>query len=159
MEATFYGNVSINQGGQRRESRRITLPFAMVTARALVVRRGDGAMLGMVHHPGAAFALPGGLIDDGESAEQAVLRELDEENVQLDGLRDGWQEKLYTDYFHGYKSLSLWYLMAVDEARFGANPETVETRWIAQGEDVWHPGMREKLLMALREYEPTLVQD
>lgn len=158
MEATFYGNDTINHPSKQQEARRVSLPFAMVTARALIVRRSDGAILGMVHHPGAALALPGGIIDDGESAEAAVLRELEEENVQLEGLANGWQSKLYVDYYHGYQSLSLWYLMAVDDARFGPNPETVETRWVPQDEEVWHPGMREKLLMALREYAPEMLR-
>jgi len=158
MEAIFYRNENTHPGAQPREPQRISLPFAMVTARALIVQRSDGAMLGMVHHPGAAYALPGGLIDDGESAEQAVLRELAEENVRLEGLRDGWQGKLFTDYYHGYRALNLWYVMAVEGAEFGMNPETVETRWVAQDEDVWHPGMRAKLLLALRDHALELLR-
>lgn len=158
MKATFFGNSFINPNGEEKHARNIELPFDMVTARAIIIRREDGAILAMVHHEGAKYALPGGLIDDGESAHEAVMRELEEENVQLSGIISGWEENIFTDYFAGYKALNLWFVIPVDEATFGPNPETLETRWIAQDEDFWHPGMREKILMAVGQYVPNLIK-
>ena len=158
MKATFYGNSFINQSGNDKEAHNINLPFAMVTARAIIIRQDDGAILAMVHHEGAKYALPGGLIDDGENAHEAVTRELEEENVQLSGIAAGWEENIYVDYFAGYKALSLWFVIPVEDATFGPNPETLETRWVQQSEEVWHPGMRAKIMMAVREYVPGMVR-
>lgn len=155
MQATFTPR---NSRGISKPERTITLPFAQVTARALIVRRRNGAILGMQHHKGARYALPGGHVEDGEATDAAVLRELEEENVTLHGVDPNWRERLAVDYFHGYRELALWYVMIVDDGVAAENDETIDSRWIAQDEDVWHPLMRERLLLILRNYAPEFVQ-
>ncbi len=154
MEASFS---PLNSRGESKPARTIKLPFTQVTARALIVRKRDGAILGMQHHKGARYALPGGHVEDGESAEEALLRELKEENVSLEGMQSNWQEQLAVDYFDGYRELALWYVIVVEDGIAADNNETIDNRWIAQDEDVWHPLMRERLLLVMRNYVPELV--
>lgn len=128
----------------------IKLPFRKTSARAIIVRRRDGAILGTLHHKGGKYALPGGAIDDGESAEEALLRELEEENITLIGSDDAWRERISVDYYAGYEELTVWYFFIVDDAAVGPCQETVETRWVNQHEDVWYPGMRERILLTVK---------
>ena len=127
------------------EEKEVYLPFHRVTARALIMRREDGAALGTQHREGARFALPGGSIEDGEAAHQAVLRELDEENIALCGNDDAWQTRIAVDFFAGYGELSVWYMFLVDEASIGSTYENVHTRWIQPDEDSWHPHLRDRI--------------
>ncbi len=75
-------------------SKTIRLPFRRTSTRAIIVRRKDGAILGTLHHKGGKYALPGGVIDNGESAEKALLRELEEENITLIGSDDAWHDRI-----------------------------------------------------------------
>jgi 8-oxo-dGTP pyrophosphatase MutT (NUDIX family) len=136
----------------------VELPFNRVSARAIIVRRSDGALIGVVHHQNALCALPGGVLDDGESAEQAVARELGEENITLLGDDGGWRERMAVDYYSGYRELALWYVFVVDDADIGPCDETLEARWVRQDEDVWYPLARERILLALQSFVPDLVK-
>jgi hypothetical protein len=136
----------------------VTLPFSRTSARAIIVRRSDGEIVGALHSPGGRFALPGGDLDDGESPIQAVLRELDEENIHLRGSDERWQNRMQVSYFDGYRELAFWFLFVVDDANLGQCEETIEVRWIAQGEDPWHPLMQKKILLVLERYVPELLK-
>lgn len=138
--------------------RAVGLPFSRVSARAAIVRRRDGAIVGTVHYRGARCALPGGVVDDGESAEEAVVRELREENITLIGDDGRWRERVAVDAFPGYHELAVWYVFVVDDADIGPCDETVDTRWVQQDEDVWHPLMRERILLAVQAFAPDLVK-
>ena len=136
----------------------VELPFSRVSARAIVVRQSDGAILGTLHRQGGRYALPGGAVDDGESAETAITRELEEENITLMGDDGQWPERVSVSYFGGYKELAVWYLFVVAHAEIEPCEENIETRWIAQSEDVWYPFMREKILLMLNDKLPELAQ-
>ncbi|MDH5507704.1 MAG: NUDIX hydrolase [Anaerolineae bacterium] len=158
MQAIYTGNPYINPGGQAECPRTVTLPIDMVSSRAIIVRRSDGALLGTLHRENGRIALPGGLIDDGENPEDTILRELDEENITLQGSDDDWRSRLSVDYFSGYRALSLWYIFVVANAEVTKNDETIETKWFQQEEDVWYPNMREKIILAMQEHVPDLVK-
>ena len=136
------------------ESKSVRLPFSHLSARAIILRRQDGAILGALHRPGGKYALPGGAIEDGESAESALLRELDEEGIKLIGNDQNWRERLAVDYFNGYNELCLWYLFLVDGVELKKDDELLDVRWISQEEDPWYPDNREKFLLAISRYLP-----
>ncbi len=132
-------------------------PFQTITARAIIVRRRDGALLGALHRKDGKYALIGGAVEKSESPENALIRELDEEKVRLIGSDEAWGERLATDYYHGHGSLNLWYLFVVDDVQLGHNDEVIDTRWFNQTQDVWYPGMREKICLAIKNYVPDLL--
>ena len=159
MKASYTEKFIVNGKSIEKGFKTVTLPFDAVSARALIVRRADGALLGTLHRAGGMFALPGGAVDDSESASQAVLRELEEENIRLIGSDEGWRERIYVDYFPGYHELSLWFLFIVDDAEVGECDENIETRWIDQREDRWYPFMRQKIILTLSTLAPDLLQE
>jgi NADH pyrophosphatase NudC (nudix superfamily) len=132
-------------------------PFLEVTSRAIIIRRRDGALLGALHRKDGKYALLGGLVEKGETPEQALLREFDEEKVRLIGSDKAWEGRLATDFYHGDGSLNLWYLFVVDDVQLGQNDEVLDTRWFDQTQDVWYPGMREKICLAIQNYVPDLL--
>ena len=134
------------------------LPFEKVTARALILRRKDGALLGTLHNPHGKYAPPGGAIKRGEEPEAALMRELEEEKILLLNPDSKWRERLTVDYFHGKRSLNMWYLMMVDDVQLGEAEEFIDTRWLDQTQDVWYPGMREKILLAIEQHIPDLMR-
>ena len=136
----------------------MTLPFDKLTARAIIIRKHDGAILGTLHRPDGKFAPPGGFVDKGECASDTIQRELAEENIKLINAVNNWEQHLAVSYFSGYRSLDLWYVIIVEDAAYGPNDETVESRWFDQKEDVWYPLMRERILLAIKEYVPELLQ-
>jgi ADP-ribose pyrophosphatase YjhB (NUDIX family) len=153
-ETFFAGDGQVIPGAHKT----VKLPFSRVSARAIVVRRSDGALIGVVHHRNARCALPGGVVDDGESAEKAVVRELREENITLRGDDGGWRERVTVDYYPGYRELALWYVFVVDDVDIGPCDETLEARWVQQDEDVWYPLVRERILLVLQSFAPDLVR-
>ena len=132
----------------------VTLPFRRISARAIIVRRKDGFVIGTLHRKNGKYALPGGAVESGESTEQAVRRELAEENFNL--LNPEWEARVVVDYFDGYGELSVWHIIIVDDVEIGVSEENVESRWVGQVEDVWYPFMRERIILAINKYLPEL---
>jgi hypothetical protein len=135
----------------------VELPFERITARAIIIRLKDGAILGAQHHLGAKYALLGGGLNDGEDPPTALIRELNEENVRLQNLDGNWPDRVTVDYFAPYRELSFWYLMTVEDAIIGPS-ENIETRWIDQNNDIWYPHMLGKIILQMKTYVPTLVR-
>jgi len=129
-----------------------------VSARAIIVRQTDGAILGTLHRKNGKYALPGGAVDDNEKVEDAILRELQEENIILIDSDDEWRERITVDYYHGYQELSVWYLFIVKDADVKPCEENIETRWVSQDEDAWYPLMKERILLAIHRQEPSLLK-
>jgi hypothetical protein len=150
-----YTEVWIHDGVETIGPKKVVrLPFGRVSARAIIVRKADGAILGTLHRQDGRYALPGGAVENGESTLEAVLRELDEENISLIDPDDAADEAMAVDFFGGYKELSVWHLFLVDDAQIGDSEENVISRWVSQDEDVWYPGMRERLLIEISKYLP-----
>ena len=154
MKAEYRDTLIIDGEQVQGDQKTVKLPFTHLSARAIIIRRQDGAILGALHRPGGKYALPGGAIDDGESAESALLRELKEEGINLIGSDDGWSERLAVDYFSGYNELCLWYLFLVDGVEFSKDEELLDVKWVPQEEDPWYPDNKEKFLLALSRYLP-----
>ena len=134
------------------------LPFKIVTARALIVRREDGCLLGVLHKGRERYAPPGGHVEKGESPAQAVIRELEEECIRLIDTDAHWEERLAVDYYAPYKALNCWYIFLVEDVQLGQSDEIADARWLNQSQDVWHPNMREKILLALKTYVPDMLK-
>jgi len=134
----------------------VNLPFKRTSARALVVRKRDGAILGTLHVNRGNYALPGGAFENGETSAEAVMRELEEENIVLINKDPSWKNKINVDYYEGYSELSVWHLIAVEDAEFGDCEENIESRWVSQDEDVWHPHLREKIIFAISRLLPDM---
>ena len=157
MKAEYQDIFVVKGKGIAGDYKSITLPFTHISSRAIILRKKDGAILGALHRPDGNYALPGGAIDDGESAEDALQRELEEEGIRLIGSDEGWNERLGVDYYGGYNELCLWYIFLVDDAEAQENEEILEWKWIRQDEDLWYPYMREKILLNLLQHVPDLV--
>jgi ADP-ribose pyrophosphatase YjhB (NUDIX family) len=133
-------------------------PFKRITVRAIILRRADGALYGVLHLPTSSFSPPGGAIESGETTEQTLLRELEEEQIRLIAPDAGWVERIAVDYFHGKHELNIWYIFLVDDVQQGTSEEILEGRWLDQSQDVWYPGMREKIFLAIRQYLPDMLR-
>jgi 8-oxo-dGTP pyrophosphatase MutT (NUDIX family) len=150
-----YTDVWFDQGREIPGSvKSVNLPFRRISARAIIIRRKDGFIIGTLHRKNGKYALPGGAVEDGESTEQAVRRELAEENFNL--ISPEWETRVVVDYFDGYCELSVWHIIIVDNVEIGFSEENVESRWVAQEEDVWYPYMQERILLALNHFLPKL---
>jgi 8-oxo-dGTP pyrophosphatase MutT (NUDIX family) len=159
MKAEFLEIFRVNGELRYGDNKTIHLPFTHISARAIIVRRMDGAILGALHRPGGKYALPGGAFDDNESAEAALRRELNEEGINLIGSDGLWKERLGVDYFSGYNELCLWYLFLVDSVELEKDEELIDVKWISQNEDPWYPNNREKFLILLRQYLPKYIDN
>lgn len=157
MKAEYQDIFVLKGKGIAGDYKSITLPFTHVSSRAIILRKKDGAILGALHHLDGNYALPGGAIDDGESAEDALQRELEEEGIRLIGSDEEWRERLGVDYYGGYNELCLWYVFIVDDAETQENEEILDFKWIRQDEDLWYPYVREKILLNLLQHVPDLV--
>ena len=152
-----YLDVWFEQGVEKTGAQKsVELPFRRVSARALIVRTHDGALLGALHREGGRYALPGGAFEDGESSSEAVLRELAEENIKLIAPDSEWGTRIAVDYFDGFRELSVWHIIEVEDVTIGESEENVDCRWVQQGEDVWHPFMHERLILVLSRNLPDL---
>ncbi|MBN2555248.1 MAG: methyltransferase domain-containing protein [Anaerolineales bacterium] len=150
-----YQDIFVNQGKViPGEEKNIRVPFRRVSARALVVRRMDGAVLGTQHRANTGFALPGGSVEDGELAEQAVVRELYEENIALIGGDEAWRDRIAVDYFAGYRELSIWFMFLVDEVEIKSSYENVTTRWLLPEENLWHAHLGDRIRTFLMRSAP-----
>ncbi|MBN1265709.1 MAG: NUDIX domain-containing protein [Anaerolineales bacterium] len=156
MKADYVHVMTIDGEEIDGDSKTVDLPFNHVSARAIVVRRGDGCILGTLHRPNGKYALPGGALEDGESTLQAVQRELEEENFIL--MNPDWDAGISVDYYDGYKELSVWHIVLVDNAEIGYSEENIESKWISQDEGLWYPSMQEKIIMTLNRYFPELAR-
>jgi ADP-ribose pyrophosphatase YjhB (NUDIX family) len=132
-------------------------PFKQVSARAIILRRRDGALLGALHRKDGKYAPLGGQVEEEETPEFTLMRELGEENIRLIDSLQGWENRLTVDYHHGDGSLNIWYIFIVDDVQLGENKEVLDTRWFDQTQDVWYPGMREKICLAIKKYVPDLL--
>lgn len=152
-----YTDVWFENGVEKTGRHKIVkLPFRRASARALIVRREDGAILGTLHRKGGRFALPGGSIEDGESSAEAVMRELSEENIHLIEAGPSWEHRLGVDYFEGYHELSVWHIFDVENASIEISEENLLTRWVSQEEEVWYPFMHEKIILLINRFLPDL---
>jgi 8-oxo-dGTP pyrophosphatase MutT (NUDIX family) len=156
MKVNFRDTLIIAGEKIEGDQKSVTLPFSHLSVRAIIVRKADGAILGALHRPGGKYALPGGAIDDGENAEQAIIRELEEENIVLVGSDQEWRSRLAVDYFQGYNELCLWYLFVVAGVEIDDSDELLDVQWIPQDEDPWYPQNREKMLIHVKRYFPDL---
>jgi 8-oxo-dGTP pyrophosphatase MutT (NUDIX family) len=136
----------------------VFLPFKRVSARTIIIRKGDGAILGTLHKQGGRYALPSGSLEDGEGTLESVLLELDEENIHLVEPDRALEAIFAVDYFDGYGELSVWHFFPVVDAHIGESVENIESRWVFQDEDVWYPYMRERLLMEISKHPPHLAR-
>lgn len=158
MKASYSGNPEINQDGDLVQDRSIELPFESVAVRAVIIRRKDGAFLGVLYEEKENYVLPGELIANHESSDNGIIRILEETNIILINSDKKWRDRLTVDYFHGFRSLSLWYVFMVDDVQLGESENTSEIRWLDQSQDVWYPNMREKICLAVKENVPDLLQ-
>ena len=85
MKVEYQDTLIVNGAEIKGDHKTISLPFTHISVRAIILRISDGAILGALHRPDGKYALPGGAIDDGEKAEDALIRELDEEKIHLIG--------------------------------------------------------------------------
>ena len=135
----------------------LNLPFDRVTVRAIILRREDGALLGVLHRNNGMYAPPGGGMDPGEMPEQTVLRELEEEHISLVGRDPKWRERVAVDYFHPAREMNIWYVFMADDVILRETDEYVDARWLDQTQDVWYPLMRDKILLAIKQYIPDML--
>ena len=153
MQATFHEINYYNGQTVDLGPKTVTLPFHRISARAIIMRRADGAILGVRHGPTRKFALPGGGVDDGETPAQALRRELSEEGFTLIGAEEGWEDHFGVDYYAGYKELNVWFLITVEDAHMTPNPEIYEWQWVSQDDDPWYPGMGALILLLVKKYQ------
>jgi 8-oxo-dGTP diphosphatase len=101
-------------------------------AGGLVAR--DGKVL-LVHRPRYDdWSLPKGKLDDGESWEDAALREVHEETGVRARLRDELPPVHYTDNRGRPKTVRYWVMEPVDVPAFTPNDEVDELQWLAPEE-------------------------
>ena len=119
MRVEYQDTLIVNGVEIKGDHKTISLPFTHISVRAIILRISDGAILGALHRPDGKYALPGGAIDDGETAEDALIRELDEEKIHLISSDENWRERIGVDYYEGYNELCLWYLFLVGGVEIG----------------------------------------
>ena len=83
MKCEYMKIWSINGEEIAMQQKVISLPFKRVSARAIIIRKGDGAILGTLHKHGGKYALPGGSLENGENSLEAFLHGLEEEHIHL----------------------------------------------------------------------------
>jgi 8-oxo-dGTP diphosphatase len=107
---------------------------AEVKAAGGVVRRDDGA-IAVVHRPRYDdWSLPKGKLDPGESWEQAALREVWEETGLRCALGRELSPTFYNDRKGRPKAVRYWLMKPKGDAKFKANEEVDELRWLTPKE-------------------------
>lgn len=134
------------------------LPFKQITARAIILRREDGCLLGVLHRTDGHYAPPGGHMEPGESPEETVQRELEEENIRLIDSDIHWYDRIAVDYYPVTQTLNMWFIFLVEDVQVGESEETLDVRWLHQTQDVWYPQMREKIFLAIKTYVPDMLK-
>jgi len=134
------------------------LPFKRVTVRAIIIRREDGALLGMLHRKNGKYAPPGGGMKKDETAEETLLRELEEEKIVVTGHDPKWRERIAVDYYDQTGELNIWYILLAEDVHIGNSEEWVDARWLDQTQDVWYPQMRERIFLAIEDYIPDMLK-
>jgi hypothetical protein len=94
----------------------------------------------------------------GETAEEALIRELDEEHIEIIGRDPKWRERIAVDYYDLRGELNIWYIFLADDVHIGYSNEWIDTRWLNQTQDVWYPGMRERIFLAIEDYIPDMLK-
>ena len=90
----------------------------------------DG-LIAVVHRPRYDdWSLTKGKLDEGESFEQAALREIEEETGLRCALGDELEPARYTDH-HGRPKLVRYWRMTIVAGAFAPNDEVDELRWLA----------------------------
>ena len=104
---------------------------------AAVIVSTDGRALVVRKHGATVFQQPGGKPDPGESAMDAVIREIAEET----GIRAAAEDLVPLGRFEaaaanepGHRVIADAFVLRVSEARADASAEIAELRWITEGE-------------------------
>ena len=101
-------------------------------AGGVVLRDGEVCL---VHRPRYDdWTLPKGKLDDGESFEEAALREVHEETGLRCRLGDELEPARYTDQKGRPKIVRYWAMDVVDDDGFAPNDEVDEVRWVPVAE-------------------------
>jgi hypothetical protein len=135
----------------------IELPFESAAAHAMIVRRRDGAILGVLRQLDHKFLTPGGEILPAEEPIQAITRILDEHHIQLIDPDVNWEQRLAVDLNRPRNQLIIYYLILVEDIRSGTSEALVDVRWLDQSQDVWSHQTREKMLLTIQEYTPDML--
>jgi 8-oxo-dGTP diphosphatase len=94
-------------------------------------RRADGVEVAVIHRPRYEdWSLPKGKLNEGESFEDAALREVEEETGLRGELGAELSSHTYTDR-KGRSKLVRWWLMLRPEGEFRVNHEADRLRWIS----------------------------
>jgi 8-oxo-dGTP diphosphatase len=101
-------------------------------AGGLVVRDG---LVAIVHRPRYDdWSLPKGHVDEGESFEQAALREVEEETGLRCTLGQELRSDTYTDGRGRLKLVRWWRMEVVEDLGFEPDEEVDELRWVTPAE-------------------------
>ena len=95
---------------------------------AAVIVSTDGRALVVRKHGATVFQQPGGKPDPGESAMDAVIREIAEETVPLGRFEAAAANE------PGHRVIADAFVLRVSEARADASAEIAELRWITEHE-------------------------
>jgi 8-oxo-dGTP diphosphatase len=112
-------------------------PREVEAAGGVVIRPGEeGYEICVVHRPKYGdWTLPKGKLDEGETFEEAALREVEEETGLRCELGPELQSTHYTD-SRGRPKLVRYWLMEQVEGEFQPNDEVDEMRWMTPHEAV-----------------------
>jgi hypothetical protein len=133
------------------------LPFKHASARAIIVRRKDGALLGVLNNTDHKYEAPGEPIAAGDTAVEALFRFFEERHFLMVDSDVRWENRLSVDSSQNANQLDMYYIFLVEDVRVGGSTEMLEVRWLDQTQDVWRPLLREKILLAIKEYFPELL--
>lgn len=129
-----------------------------VGVKAAIVKNGKVLLVENVTTKNNRFSFPGGKIDDGESIEKALRRELKEEldinSIKIEGLLDVFER---FDYKKGKGLMLIVYKVSADTKKMKISKEHIGFRWIDKKEFLFlskdkknfHPGIEKSLSLVL----------